>query len=333
MQPLTPNDNVARVTRSMKWMIIGLAVLVAGISLVAFYMSFAVLRDLAVRSALPEPVAWGLPVIIDGSIVAAILVILAWRLCGKRVVWPWVVLGVFSAVSIVGNGAHTAIAHDAAQGVPLWLAVTFGALPPIGLMSTCELLVRLPKAADVANAVAASQPGVAPEESHEQAAPSSPDSAPAPEPAEQLEPVPEPAPEPVVAPSPLTPTPAEPASVAIDMPTVPVVDAVAPEHDVADAEPAVADSVAPVDDFVADLDDSADQPSAPVTPLRPGLPDLATKAERIDWLVEQKQAGVEVPTKDLAEHFGVSERSIQRYLTEVDDKLRESSSAELEKVS
>lgn len=145
----TTSDTALTSARLLRTMMVALSLLVAGISGVAFYMSFSVLRDLAERSGIPASVAWGLPVVIDGSIVTAILVILAWRMCGQRQALPWVVLVAFSIVSIVGNAAHVAIAYDAQQGVPLWLAITMGAIAPIGLLTSCEMLVRLPKASDL----------------------------------------------------------------------------------------------------------------------------------------------------------------------------------------
>lgn len=45
----------------------------------------------------------------------------------------------------------------------------------------------------------------------------------------------------------------------------------------------------------------------------------AKKSERIQWIADQARAGHEIAKKDLAEQFGVTERSVQRYV----EKARE----------
>lgn len=304
------DDKVAKLSRMLFWMIVGVAALVVGVSGVAFWMSFSVLQDLAIRSSIPAAVAWGLPLVIDGSIVAAILVILAWRLCGKRLVWAWIVLVMFSIVSIVGNGAHTMIAHDAGQGVPMWLAVTLGAIPPIGLMTSCEMLVRLPKARDIEAAVndqvLAAESAEAPKPVVEALS----------APVSVATEVPEPSAA-VVEDAPAVVGPALADATAVD-PVVPAVEPVA--EPVAEPEP-VADDVAVEVDAAADSD--IEIPSAEVTPIHPAEPVPATKAERIEHIITLAESGEEISTKDLAEQYGATERSVQRYVKEARQKAPE----------
>lgn len=120
------------------------AALVAGISMLAFVLSFEVLRDLASRSGIPAGIAWAWPLIVDGSIVTAMLVIFAWRGRSRRAtVWPWVTLSGFAIVSVVGNGVHTAALYDPSQGISMGFAIFVGAIPPVGLLLSSEMLVRL----------------------------------------------------------------------------------------------------------------------------------------------------------------------------------------------
>lgn len=136
-------------THAYRWLTAVTAVLVASISLLAFVLSFEVLSDLAIRAGLPAGIAWAWPVIVDGSIVTAMLVILAWRDRPRRAtVWPWVTLLFFAAVSVVGNGVHTAVVYDATAGISMWFAIFVGAIPPVGLLLSSEMLVRLLTPAD-----------------------------------------------------------------------------------------------------------------------------------------------------------------------------------------
>lgn len=127
-----------------RWVTVVAAGLVAVISLLAFAVSFAALRDLAARSGIPGGIAWAWPLIVDGSIVTAMLVIFAWRGRSRSATaWPWVTLLFFAAVSVVGNGVHTAAVLDPGSGVALPFAIFIGALPPVGLLLSSEMLVRL----------------------------------------------------------------------------------------------------------------------------------------------------------------------------------------------
>ncbi|WP_104132310.1 DUF2637 domain-containing protein [Cryobacterium sp. M91] len=130
--------------RVPRWLTAVAAVLVAGISMLSFVLSFEVLRDLASRSGVPADIAWAWPLIVDGSIVTAMLVIFAWRGRSRRATtWPWVTLSGFATVSVVGNGVHTAAVYDPTQGISIGFAIFVGAIPPVGLLLSSEMLVRL----------------------------------------------------------------------------------------------------------------------------------------------------------------------------------------------
>lgn len=136
--------------KGQRWLTVLTAVLVASIALLAFVLSFEALRDLAVRCGVPVATAWAFPVIVDGSIVAAMLAIFSGRSRRRKdTTWAWVSFLFFAAVSVVSNGVHTAVIHDASQGIAMWFAIGVGAVPPLALLLSSEVLVRLlPSAAD-----------------------------------------------------------------------------------------------------------------------------------------------------------------------------------------
>jgi Protein of unknown function (DUF2637) len=140
----TKNSTESAPVRVPRWLTAVAAVLVAGISMLAFVLSFEVLRDLASRSGVPADIAWAWPLIVDGSTITAMLVIFAWRGRSRRATaWPWVTLSGFATVSVVGNGVHTAAVYDPTQGISMGFAIFVGAIPPVGLLLSSEMLVRL----------------------------------------------------------------------------------------------------------------------------------------------------------------------------------------------
>lgn len=158
---MSPDRRASAPVPAPRWLTAIMAVLVTGISLLAFVLSFDVLSDLATRAGIPADIAWAWPVIVDGSIVTAMLVIFAWRGQPRRAtVWPWVTLLFFAAVSVIGNGVHTAVVYDATLGLLMWFAIFVGAIPPVGLLLSSEMLVRLLTPAD--EVVAATVATVAP---------------------------------------------------------------------------------------------------------------------------------------------------------------------------
>lgn len=115
---------------------------VAGTTLLAvggFVLSFAALRDLAVRVGMPDDLAWLWPLLIDGMIVEATLAVVALAQRGsRRAVWyAWFLLAVGALVSVGSNGAHAVISGHG------WAGAAAASVPPVVLLATTHLTVLL----------------------------------------------------------------------------------------------------------------------------------------------------------------------------------------------
>lgn len=115
---------------------------VAGTTLLAvggFVLSFAALRDLAVRVGMPADLAWLWPLLIDGMIVEATLAVVALAQRGSRqAVWyAWFLLAVGALVSVGSNGAHAVITGHG------WAGAAAASVPPVVLLATTHLTVLL----------------------------------------------------------------------------------------------------------------------------------------------------------------------------------------------
>lgn len=115
---------------------------VAGTSLLAvggFVLSFAALRDLAVRVGMPADLAWIWPLLIDGMIVEATLAVVALAQRGsRRAVWyAWFLLAVGAVVSVGSNGVHAMLTGHG------WAGAAAASVPPVVLLATTHLTVLL----------------------------------------------------------------------------------------------------------------------------------------------------------------------------------------------
>lgn len=126
---------------------------VAGTTLLAvggFVLSFAALRDLAVRVGMPADLAWLWPLLIDGMIVEATLAVVALAQRGsRRAVWyAWFLLAVGALVSVGSNGAHAVISGHG------WAGAAAASVPPVVLLATTHLTVLLMAAPEASAAPA-----------------------------------------------------------------------------------------------------------------------------------------------------------------------------------
>lgn len=129
---------------------------VAGTTLLAvggFVLSFAALRDLAVRVGMPADLAWLWPLLIDGMIVEATLAVVALAQRGSRAVWyAWFLLAVGAVVSVGSNGVHAMLTGHG------WAGAAAASVPPVVLLATTHLTVLL-MAAPESSAAPARVPG------------------------------------------------------------------------------------------------------------------------------------------------------------------------------
>lgn len=129
------------------------------LALGGFTLSFAALRDLAVRVGMPADLGWIWPLLIDGMIVEATLAVVALAQRGSRAVWyAWFLLAVGAVVSVGSNSVHAMLTGHG------WAGATAASVPPVVLLATTHLTVLL-MAAPEASAAPAQVPAtvVAPE--------------------------------------------------------------------------------------------------------------------------------------------------------------------------
>jgi hypothetical protein len=96
-------------------------------------MSYDALHALARDSGAPIELAWLWPLIVDGFIVVASLSVLRAVLESRPAWHPWLLLLIFSTLSVAGNVAH---------GPPTPVGRLVAAIPPIALVLAFDLLMR-----------------------------------------------------------------------------------------------------------------------------------------------------------------------------------------------
>ena len=108
-----------------------------------FVLSFAALRDLAVRVGMHADLGWIWPLLIDGMIVEATLAVVALAQRGSRAVWyAWFLLAVGAVVSVGSNGVHAMVTGHG------WAGAAAASVPPVVLLATTHLTVLLMAAPD-----------------------------------------------------------------------------------------------------------------------------------------------------------------------------------------
>jgi hypothetical protein len=145
----------------------------------AFTLSYDALHQLALDSRVRAGLAWLWPVVIDGTIVVALLTVLAAKRAGRGASYPWALAGLFSAASVAFNIAH-------APDRPVARLVF--AMAPVALVLTTHLLMqqvswRQPTSGRPAAPTLQADLGPEPEGGSQPAHPHRPGEQPAPEPA------------------------------------------------------------------------------------------------------------------------------------------------------
>ncbi|MEV6656889.1 DUF2637 domain-containing protein [Nocardia fluminea] len=120
-------DTADQKSRGVRWARWSAVLIVLVIGLAAFVLSFAALRDLAIRAHTPKELAWLFPVIVDGTIIQATIAVLALADSDERTFFTRVLVA-GATVSIGGNIAHALVSG---HGV---LAAILAVIAPAALL-------------------------------------------------------------------------------------------------------------------------------------------------------------------------------------------------------
>jgi hypothetical protein len=117
-----------------------LAVAVAG-----FTLSYDAIRKVGIAAGIRPDWAWLLPVSIDGAMAVATVTAVVMQRMDRRAWYPWMVVIVGAAISIVCNGVHARMRD--AIALDDWTAMAVSAIPALMLTLSVHLLVVLVDAA------------------------------------------------------------------------------------------------------------------------------------------------------------------------------------------
>lgn len=119
-----------------------LMALTVAIALMAFILSFDALRTLAVACGVQPGLSWMFPFIIDAPVLAFTWATWVFKTRGLGQAYPWAMLLVFSAVSLVGNALHAHPVETNGLLLPDWGASLLMTMPPVALLATSHMIVR-----------------------------------------------------------------------------------------------------------------------------------------------------------------------------------------------
>lgn len=141
------------------WPGLTLACLLAAL---AFVLSFDALRIVALACGVQPALAWMFPLIVDGSTLAFTWATWAFRTRGMGTWYPWLMLVLFSVVSLIGNALHAHPVQVNGMLLPDWVPPLVMTMPPIALLATTHMIVmaagRTFDALDETEVVAAGEP-------------------------------------------------------------------------------------------------------------------------------------------------------------------------------
>ncbi|OZC88080.1 DUF2637 domain-containing protein [Rhodococcoides fascians] len=148
--PLTtkPSDVVALHPAILQWALATAVALTVGIAGASFWLSFAVLRDLAVMAGIGPGEAWVIPIVLDGAIVSTTVTAIALSnhtdnrtIKGRRFVVS--ILRVAASASIAGNSYHAVLS---ATLLPAVVSAGIATIAPIALLAMTEVLAVILRA-------------------------------------------------------------------------------------------------------------------------------------------------------------------------------------------
>jgi len=112
---------------------------VLGIGAAAFLLSYDALHSLAVASGVRPGLARIWPGVLDGFIVVATLTVVAAKRARQPTWYPWALVALFSAASVVFNILH---ALDRYLAAARWVGPLVFAMPPVALVLATHLLLQ-----------------------------------------------------------------------------------------------------------------------------------------------------------------------------------------------
>lgn len=120
------------------WPGVTLAVFLA---LLAFILSFDALRIVAVACGVDGRLSWMFPLIVDGS--TLVFTWAAWAFRTRRMAtwYPWLMLVVFSLVSLLGNALHAHAVAVNGMLLPDWVPPLVATMPPVALLAATHMIV------------------------------------------------------------------------------------------------------------------------------------------------------------------------------------------------
>lgn len=104
------------------------------LALLAFIISFDALRAVGLACGINGSLAWMFPIIIDGSTLAFTWAAWAFKTRRLSTVYPWLMLVLFSVISLIGNALHAHPVMVNGLLLPVWV-------PPVALLATTHMIV------------------------------------------------------------------------------------------------------------------------------------------------------------------------------------------------
>ena len=111
------------------------------LAVLAFVLSFDALRIVALACGVQPALAWMFPLIVDGSTLAFTWATWAFRTRGMGTWYPWLMLVLFSVVSLIGNALHAHPVQVNGMLLPDWVPPLVMTMPPIALLATTHMIV------------------------------------------------------------------------------------------------------------------------------------------------------------------------------------------------
>ncbi|WP_261623244.1 DUF2637 domain-containing protein [Nesterenkonia marinintestina] len=110
---------------------------------VAFAISFVALMEIAHWLGIPSWMSWSIPVFIDLAILIYAGSILVHKARGDRTWRSWVMLGVFTGLSMVANVSHALSSGTSTEAWQAWVGAVIAGMVPIAIFAATEQLASI----------------------------------------------------------------------------------------------------------------------------------------------------------------------------------------------